>query len=217
MCYKRPGVASRTILSHANRLVSSTRPMHGNSTTRIQSCERLRKVQSSQGRGAGQPVALGIGDDAALFRPKPGARDRSNLRLVPGGHALLAREDRRMRGWSASPGEISDVAAMGGAPRCFCSVWPCQRRTPAGGSICSLRLAARCSQVSVCAGRRRHDTADEILINITVVAKCEPGAPCCDRELAQATSFMSVGGWGKRNWVCRSCAEPKEQRARTTR
>src|SRR6266567_6622965 len=84
----------------------------------------LKKIagsfRSSRGQGAGHSVALGMGDDAALFRPKP----RHEIVLtcdwfLEGTHFLREKHPPDAVGWKCLARAVSDIAAMGGVPRCF--------------------------------------------------------------------------------------------------
>jgi thiamine-monophosphate kinase len=83
----------------------------------------LRKIadnaRSWRGR-AGQSVTLGIGDDAALFRPKPGHETILTCDwFLEGTHFLREKHPPDAVGWKCLARAISDIAAMGGTPRCF--------------------------------------------------------------------------------------------------
>jgi len=68
-------------------------------------------------------VVVGIGDDCALFRPRGAAEDllfTTDL-LVEGTHYLRATHTAEDVGWKTLARGLSDIAAMGGAPR-FCLV-----------------------------------------------------------------------------------------------
>ena len=65
-------------------------------------------------------VALGMGDDAALLRP---ARGREMVLtcdwFLEGTHFLRDKHPADSVGWKCLARAVSDVAAMGGMPRCF--------------------------------------------------------------------------------------------------
>ncbi len=67
---------------------------------------------------AGEGCLIGIGDDAALFRPRPA---RSILLTtdvaVEGVHFDLTYTSLRHLGWKAMVANLSDIAAMGGEPQ----------------------------------------------------------------------------------------------------
>src|SRR5712691_13153632 len=69
---------------------------------------------------AGQSVFLGIGDDAALFRPKPGHEVILTCDwFLERTHFLREKHPPDAVGWKCLARALSDVAAMGGTPRCF--------------------------------------------------------------------------------------------------
>lgn len=80
--------------------------------------ERLVEVLGSAGRGAGQGVIRGIGDDAAVLQSNPGTRLLASCdMLVEGRHFDLSYFSPRQLGWKALSVNLSDIAAMGGRPR----------------------------------------------------------------------------------------------------
>src|SRR2546427_5234487 len=84
----------------------------------------LKKIagsfRSSPDQGAGHSVALGMGDDAALFRPKPGHETILTCDwFLEGAHFLREKHPPDAVGWKCLARALSDVAAMGGTPRCF--------------------------------------------------------------------------------------------------
>src|ERR1700674_1135793 len=159
----------------------------------------LRKIadssQSSQGRGAGQSVALGIGDDAALFRPKPGHEIVLTCDwFLEGTHFLREKHPPDAVGWKCLARAVSDVAAMGGTPRCFL-VSLALPETHIGSwldlFLGGLRRASRKFQCELAGG----DTTrrDEILFNITVVGEVRAGGAVL-RSGARADDILYVSG-----------------------
>ena len=78
---------------------------------------RLTEALASRAAGdvAGR-LAIGIGDDAAVWRSDGGAVIATTDTLVAGVHFLPERTPRRDLGWKALAVNVSDVAAMGGTP-----------------------------------------------------------------------------------------------------
>src|SRR4029077_12211032 len=71
-------------------------------------------------RIAGFAVHVGIGDDAALFQPKYGQEIILTCDwFLEGTHFLREKHPPDSVGWKCLGRAISDVAAMGGVPRCF--------------------------------------------------------------------------------------------------
>ena len=70
--------------------------------------------------GRGRKLRLGIGDDAALWKPKPGfASVLTSDWFLEGSHFLREKHPPDSVGWKCLTRAASDVAAMGGTPRCF--------------------------------------------------------------------------------------------------
>jgi len=85
--------------------------------------ERLRQAAVIP---PGSPVVLGIGDDCAIYRPRGSADDllfTSDL-FLEGVHFLRETHKPAEAGRKALVRSLSDIAAMGGAPR-FCLVSLC--------------------------------------------------------------------------------------------
>ena len=78
------------------------------------------RFRSSRSHAAAQSVSLGIGDDAALFRPKPGFETILTCDwFLEGTHFLREKHPPDAVGWKCLARALSDIAAMGGTPRCF--------------------------------------------------------------------------------------------------
>jgi thiamine-monophosphate kinase len=85
--------------------------------------ERLRKAAVIP---AGGPLVLGIGDDCAVYRPRGSADDLlfTADMFIEGVHFLRETHKPAEVGRKALVRSLSDIAAMGGAPR-FCLVSLC--------------------------------------------------------------------------------------------
>ena len=141
----------------------------------------LRKIaessRSSQSRGVKKSVVLGIGDDAALFRPKQGHELILTCDwFLEGTHFLRDKHPPDSVGWKCLARALSDVAAMGGIPLCFLlSLALPETHTGRWLELFlgGLRRASRKFRCFLAGGdtTRRND----ILINITVVGEVRTG------------------------------------------
>ena len=126
---------------------------------------------------ASRRVRLGIGDDAALFR----ARAEYELILtcdwfLEGTHFLRDKHPADSVGWKCLARALSDVAAMGGVPRCFLL----SLALPVSHTgrwldefLGGLRRASQRFGCVLAGGDTTH--RKEILINITVVGDVRTG------------------------------------------
>ncbi len=88
---------------------------------RIRENELVQKISGSvaQRRISGQ-LRLGAGDDTALFEPRPGYELILTCDwFLEGTHFLRDKHPPDSVGWKCLARALSDVAAMGGIPRCF--------------------------------------------------------------------------------------------------
>src|SRR6266446_2583790 len=142
----------------------------------------LRKIadssRPSSGREAAKSVLLGIGDDAALFRPKPGHELILTCDwFLEGTHFLREKHHPDSAGWKCLARALSDVAAMGGIPRCFLlSLALPETHTGQWLDLFlgGLRRASRRFRCLLAGGdtTRHHD----ILIDVTVVGEVRTGS-----------------------------------------
>jgi thiamine-monophosphate kinase len=122
-------------------------------------------------------LSLGIGDDAALFRPKPGHETILTCDwFLEGTHFLRAKHPPDAVGWKCLARAVSDVAAMGGTPRCFLlslALPPSLAGQWLEDFLRGLKRASRKLQCILAGG----DTTqrDKILINVTVVSEIRAG------------------------------------------
>lgn len=159
----------------------------------------LSKITSRYRRAAGgrsgQPLALGLGDDAALFRPKQGQETILSCDwFVEGTHFLPEKHSPDAVGWKSLARAASDIAAMGGTPRCFLLglALPnaCTRRW-LDLFLTGLRRASSKFRCVLAGG----DTTwrNEILISVTVVGEVPAGRAVL-RSGAKAGDILYVSG-----------------------
>src|SRR5258708_33541007 len=159
----------------------------------------LKKIagssRSSRGQRAGRSITLGMGDDAALFRPKPGHEIILTCDwFLEGTHFLREKHPPDAVGWKSLARAVSDVAATGGAPRCFrLSLGLPETHTGRWLDLFlgGLRRASRKFQCPLAGG----DTTrrNEILINVTVVGEVRAGSAML-RAGARADDILYVSG-----------------------
>lgn len=146
---------------------------------RVRESELIEKIDRTLGRRfrASSDVRLGIGDDAALFRPRAGHELILTCDwFLEGTHFFRDKHPPDSVGWKCLARALSDVAAMGGVPRCFLL----SLAIPASHTglwldafLGGLRRASRKFQCVLAGGdatRRK-----EILIDITVVGEIQTG------------------------------------------
>jgi thiamine-monophosphate kinase len=127
--------------------------------------------------GGGRKLRLGIGDDAALWKPKPGfVGVLTSDWFLEGSHFLREKHPPDSVGWKCLARAASDVAAMGGTPRCFLlnlTLPPNSTGKWLSSFLGGLRRAAS-SLACVLAGG---DTtaSKRILISVTVIGEIAEG------------------------------------------
>ncbi len=122
-------------------------------------------------------LPLGIGDDAALFVAKRGYQTILTCDwFLEGSHFLRDKHPADAVGWKCLARAISDVAAMGGEPRCFLlslALPPSHTERWLDEFLLGLRRAARKFKCPLVGGdTTRHR---EILINVTVIGEVRAG------------------------------------------
>jgi thiamine-monophosphate kinase len=136
----------------------------------------LRRIRRSAGAIKSQGLSLGIGDDAAVWKPRAGWETLLTCDwFLEGVHFLRSKHPADAVGWKCLARALSDVAAMGGEPRCFLLSLALPS-TCAGrwldGFLEGLRRASRRFGCVLAGGdTTRHE---EILVNVTVVAEIKP-------------------------------------------
>jgi len=163
----------------------------------IREDELVRKIGASMRQGSGVPaqVLLGIGDDAALFRPRPGYELILTCDwFLEGTHFLRDKHPPDSVGWKCLARAVSDIAAMGGIPRCF--LLSLAVRSSDTGRwldefLTGLRRASRKFQCVLAGGDTTR--SNEILINVTVVGEVRRGRAIL-RSGARAGDIVFVSG-----------------------
>jgi thiamine-monophosphate kinase len=159
----------------------------------VRKISRLAK-RTLQKPSAGQ-VTLGIGDDAALFRPTAGHESILTCDwFLEGTHFLRDKHPPDAVGWKCLARAVSDIAAMGGAPRCFLL----SLALPAshtgrwlGGFLGGLRRASRKFGCVLAGGDTTR--SQKILIDVTVIGEVRAGSAAL-RSGARPGDLIYVSG-----------------------
>jgi thiamine-monophosphate kinase len=154
--------------------------------------------------GSPTGLRLGIGDDAGLWRPRVGFETiLTSDWFLEGTHFLKNLHPPDAVGWKSLARAVSDVAAMGGEPRCFLLNLALPENCTGkwlAEFLGGLRRASRTLGCALLGG----DTTrrNEILINITVAgevrsgeARLRSGARAGDRIFASARLGEAELGW----------------------
>jgi thiamine-monophosphate kinase len=156
--------------------------------------ERVRSTELPSAR-SGENVSIGIGDDAAVWRPRPGYETLLTCDwFLEGSHFLPERHPADSVGWKCLARAASDIAAMGAMPRCFLlSLALPKSRTGVwlDRFLQGLRAASRRWNCPIAGG----DTTrrEEVLINVTVVGDCPRGLALL-RQGARVGEAIFVSG-----------------------
>jgi thiamine-monophosphate kinase len=156
----------------------------------------IRKLRSGlSARQSQNGIALGIGDDAALFVPRMGYETILTCDwFLEGTHFLRDKHPADAVGWKCLVRAVSDVAAMGGEPRCFLLSLALPEALTGrwlDEFLGGLRRAARKFGCPLAGGdttRRR-----EVCINVTVVGEVRSGRALL-RSGARAGDIIFVSG-----------------------
>ena len=155
----------------------------------------LRSARLRTRSGQDYGIHLGIGDDAALWRPRLGFETVLTTDwFLEGTHFLRKLHPPESVGWKCLARAVSDVAAMGGEPRCFLLSLALPENCTgkwldqflAGLKRASRRL--RCPLIGGDTTRR-----NEILINLCVIGEVKKGR-ALKRSGAMAGDRIFVSG-----------------------
>jgi thiamine-monophosphate kinase len=162
----------------------------------IQQIERAFGLGSlARGGSRDSHLTLGMGDDAALFRPTAGHEVVLTCDwFLEGTHFLRDKHPADAVGWKCLARAVSDIAAMGGVPRCFLLSLALPKKLPTAwmtGFLGGLRRAARRFGCELAGGDTTART--EILINLAVVGEVARGK-ALRRDGAQVGDLIYVSG-----------------------
>jgi thiamine-monophosphate kinase len=157
--------------------------------------KRILERTAHSTKNAGRAVRLGIGDDAALLRPRAGYETVLTCDwFLEGTHFRRDKHPPDAVGWKCLARALSDVAAMGGVPRCFLLSLAIPESHTGRWLDAFLRGLRRASRKFACtlAGgdttRRR-----EILISVMAVGEIR-SARAVLRSGARAGDILCVSG-----------------------
>lgn len=139
----------------------------------------IQKISKAFKRSVDSSFRLhrGIGDDAALWRASPGTETVLTCDwFLEGTHFLRRKHPPDSVGWKCLARAISDVAAMGGTPRCFLLSMALPQALAGAWFDEFLSGLRRASQKHACqlAGGDTTRSA-QILISVTVFGEVRPG------------------------------------------
>jgi thiamine-monophosphate kinase len=150
-------------------------------------------------------LRLGIGDDAALWKPKPGfVTILTSDWFLEGSHFLREKHTPESVGWKCLARAASDIAAMGGTPRCFLLNLALPA-VAAGkwlkGFLRGLRRAAKSLDCTLAGGDTTRN--ERILISVTVLGEIREGQEIL-RSGARPGDLLYVSGMlGEAEWGLR--------------
>jgi thiamine-monophosphate kinase len=138
----------------------------------------VRKVRTAMPREASRSgIKLGIGDDAALFAARPGYQAILTCDwFLEDTHFLRDSHPADSIGWKSLARAVSDVAAMGGTPRCFLLSLALPETLTGrwlDEFLAGLRRAARKLGCPLTGGDTTRQ--QQILVNITVIGEVRSG------------------------------------------
>lgn len=140
-------------------------------------------------------LSLGIGDDAALFPPTRGCETILTCDwFLEGTHFLRGKHPPDSVGWKCLARAVSDVAAMGGTPRCFLLSLAIPEAATGHWLDAFLQGLRRAAQRLDCALAGGDTTRrGEILVNVSVIGEVRKGR-ALRRDGARAGDLLYVSG-----------------------
>lgn len=144
-------------------------------------------------------LRLGVGDDAALFKVTQGNEEILTCDwFLEGTHFLRHKHTPDAVGWKCLARAVSDVAAMGGVPRCFLLslALPESHTGPwLGQFLAGLARAAKRFGCVLAGGDTTQ--SEDILINVTVVGEVRKGFALLRSEARPGDILFTSGRLGE--------------------
>ncbi len=159
----------------------------------------VRKIERAAAlvwKGAKQAgIGLGIGDDAAIWKPRPGTEAVLTTDwFLEGRHFWRDWHAPEAVGWKSLTRAASDIAAMGAEPRCFLLSLALPQQLATSWLDKFLRGMTRASAVLRCPLAGGDTTrADRVLINVTVLGEVPQGTALL-RSGARPGDLIYVSG-----------------------
>ncbi len=157
--------------------------------------EIVGKIERTFGSSKLKRLPLTFGDDAALWRPSAGRETVLTCDwFLEGTHFLRGKHPADAVGWKCLARAVSDVAAMGGTPRCFLLSLALPESLTGKWLDEFLRGLRRASRALGCELAGGDTTRrDEVLISITVIGEVRIGRAIV-RSGARAGDLLFVSG-----------------------
>ena len=153
---------------------------------------------------------LGIGDDAAIWRPRAGYETVLTCDwFLQGTHFLMDKHPPDAVGWKCLARALSDLAAMGAEPRCFLlSLAIPQERTGVwlDEFLRGLRAASRKLNCPAAGG---DTTRRDEVVNITAVGECRRGRAVLRSGARPGDAIFVTGRLGEAEYGLRLVRESK--------
>jgi len=155
----------------------------------------VARIDRAFGAAREKALRLALGDDAALWIARPGREMILTCDwFLEGTHFLRDKHPADAVGWKCLARAVSDIAAMGGEPRCFLLSLALPQELTArwlDGFLRGLRRASKALRCELAGG----DTTrrDEVLISVTVIGEVRRGG-AIRRSGAEPEDTIFVSG-----------------------
>jgi thiamine-monophosphate kinase len=155
----------------------------------------VERIARRLGSGKNRTLALGLGDDAALWTPRRGREVILTCDwFLEGSHFLRDKHPPEAVGWKCLARAVSDIAAMGGEPQCFLLSLALPAELTGRWLDKFLVGLKRASRTLGCEAAGGDTTKqDKVLINLTVIGEVRVGRAVL-RSCAKVGDRIYVSG-----------------------